>query len=100
MPRKMHTPEEIAAIGARTASIALASPRENGYIESYSARPRDELLDGEIFCTLAESRTVIESCRRFNNTLRPHGSLGSRLPAPEVFIPKSARTAAIARGRQ
>ena len=40
---------------------------------------------------------VIESWRRFYNTLRPHGSLGYRPPAPEVFIPQSARAAALPR---
>ena len=39
----------IAAVGARTAYIAPGSPWENGYIESFNARIRDELLDGEIF---------------------------------------------------
>ena len=56
---------------------------------------RDELLDGEIFYTLAEARVIVESWRRFYNTLRPHGSLGYRPPAPEVFIPHSARAAAL-----
>ena len=55
----------------------------------------DELLNGEIFYTLAEARIVIKSWRRFYNTRRPHGSLGYRPPAPEVFIPQSARAAAL-----
>ena len=54
-----------------------------------------ELLDGEIFYTLAEARIVIESWRRFYNTRRPHGSPGYRPPAPKVFIPQSARAAAL-----
>ena len=85
----------ITAVGARTAYIAPGSPWENGYIESFNARIRDELLDGEIFYTLAEARVIVESWRRFYNTLRPHGSLGYRPPAPEVFIPQSARAAAL-----
>ncbi len=44
----------------------------------------------EIFYTLAEARILIESWRRFYNSGRPHGSLGYRPPAPEVFIPQSA----------
>ena len=80
----------ITAVGARTAYIAPGSPWENGYIESFNARIRDELLDGEIFYTLAEARVIVESWRRFYNTLRPHGSLGYRPPAPEVFIPQSS----------
>ena len=42
----------IAAVGAKTAYIAPGSPWENGYVESFNARIRDELLDGEIFYSL------------------------------------------------
>ncbi len=87
----------IAAVGARTAYIEPGSPWENGYVESFNARIRDELLNGEIFYSLAEARVVVESWRRFYNTLRPHGSLGYRPPALEVFIPQSARAAALPR---
>ena len=78
--------EWIAAVGARTAYIAPGSPWENGFIESFNARLRDELLNGEIFYTLAEARIIIESWRRHYNTVRPHGSLGYKPPAPEVFV--------------
>ena len=47
--------EWIAAVGAKTAYIEPGSPWENGYIESFNARLRDELLNGEIFYTLARS---------------------------------------------
>jgi len=80
----------IAAVGANTAYIAPGSPWENGFIESFNARLRDELLDGEVFTTLAEARIVIESWRRHYNTVRPHSSLGYRPPAPEVFLPTFA----------
>jgi putative transposase len=56
--------------------------------------PKAELLDGEIFYSLAEARIVIESWRRHYNTERPHGSLGYKPPAPEVFIPALAARAA------
>jgi putative transposase len=79
--------EWITAVGAKTAYIAPGSPWENGFIESFNARLRDELLDGEIFYSLKEATIVIESWRRHYNTLRPHGSLGYRPPAPEVFVP-------------
>ena len=86
--------EWIAAVGAKTAYIAPGSPWENGFIESFNARLRDELLDGEIFYSLKEAKIVIESWRRHYNTLRPHGSLGYKPPAPEVFVPAlSARVA-------
>ena len=45
----------VTAVGARTASIEPGSPWENGYIESFNARFRDELLDGEIFYSLKEA---------------------------------------------
>jgi putative transposase len=86
--------EWITAVGAKTAYIAPGSPWENGFIESFNARLRDELLDGEIFYSLKEAKIVIESWRRHYNTMRPHGSLGYKPPAPEVFVPAMrARTA-------
>jgi hypothetical protein len=54
--------------------------RERGYL-------RDELLDGEIFYSLREAQILIESWRRHYNTVGPHGALGYRPPAPEVFLP-------------
>src|SRR6266567_4435130 len=66
------------------------SPWENGYIESFNARLRDELLNGEIFYTLREAQIVIESWRRHYNTIRPHASIGYKPPAPEVFLPAFA----------
>src|SRR5207237_3123818 len=67
------------------------SPWENGYIESFNARLRDELLNGEIFYTLREAQIVIESWRHHYNTIRPHASIGYKPPpAPEVFVPAFA----------
>src|SRR5215203_2836357 len=78
--------EWIGAVGAKTAYIAPGSPWENGYVESFNARLRDELLNGEIFYTLREAQVVIESWRRRYNAIRPHASLGYKAPAPEVFV--------------
>ena len=78
--------EWIAAVGAKMAYIEPGSPWENGYVESFNARLRDELLDGEIFYTLREAQIVIESWRRHFNAIRPHESLGYKPPAPEVFV--------------
>jgi transposase InsO family protein len=86
--------EWITAVGAKTAYIAPGSPWENGFIESFNARLRDELLDGEIFYSLKEAKIVIESWRRHYNTVRPHGSLGYKPPAPEVFVPAMSMRAA------
>ena len=77
----------ITAVGARTVYIEPGSPWENGYVESFNARLRDELLNGEIFYSLREAQILIESWRRHYNTVRPHASLGYRPPAPEVFVP-------------
>src|ERR687897_861851 len=82
--------EWITAVGAKTAYIAPGSPWENGFIESFNARLRDELLDGEIFYSLREAEIVIESWRRHYNGVRPHASLGFRPPAPQGFVPAFA----------
>ncbi|MBT8459134.1 MAG: IS3 family transposase [Rhodobacteraceae bacterium] len=76
----------IAAVGARTAYIEPGSPWENGYVESFNARFRDELLNGEIFYSLREAQIIIEKWRRHYNTVRPHSALGYRPPAPETII--------------
>ena len=81
----------IGAVGAKTAYITPGSPWENGFIESFNARLRDELLDGEIFYTLREAEIVIESWRRHYNAVRPHASIGYRAPAPEVLCPPGSR---------
>ena len=74
----------IAGVGAKTAFIEKASPWENGYVESFNGKLRDELLNSEIFYTLKEAQVLIEAWRRHYNTIRPHSSLGYRPPAPEV----------------
>ncbi|TXN21354.1 integrase core domain-containing protein, partial [Methylobacterium sp. WL19] len=58
----------------------------NGYCESFNAKLRDELLNGEVFYTLKEASVVIEQWRRHYNSIRPHSSLGYQPPAPEVVI--------------
>jgi transposase InsO family protein len=82
--------EWIRAVGTKTAYIERGSPWENGYIESFNARLRDELLDGEIFYSLREAQIVIESWRRHYNRIRPHASLDYKPPAHEVFVPALA----------
>ena len=77
----------IAAVGARTAYIEPGSPWENGYVESFNARLRDELLDGEVFHSLREAQILIEQWRRHYNTKRPHSALGYKPPAPESIVP-------------
>jgi transposase InsO family protein len=66
--------------------IQPGSPWENGYIESFNGRLRDEFLNGEIFYTLLEAQVLIERWRRYYNTKRPHSALGYRPPAPEAVL--------------
>ncbi len=72
-------------VGVTTLFIEPGSPWENGYVESFNARLRDELLNGELFYTLREAQVVIERWRRHYNTFRPHSSLEYRPPAPEAI---------------
>ncbi len=67
------------------------SPWENGDAESFNARFRDGLLDGEIFHSLREAQIIIENRRRLYNTKRPHSARGSRPPASETIIPMDQR---------
>jgi putative transposase len=67
--------EWIAAVGAKTAYIEPGSPWENGYIESFNARLRDELFNSEIFYSLREARIIIGSWRCHYDAVRPHASL-------------------------
>ena len=60
--------------------------RENGYVESFNGKLRDELLNAELFNTLLEARVLIEQWRVHYNRLRPHSSLGYRPPAPEAIV--------------
>ena len=76
-------------LGVTTLFIEKASPWENGDNESFNGKLRDELLNGEIFYTLAEAKVLIEAWRRHYNTERPHSSLGYRPPAPEALVPPS-----------
>ena len=62
----------IAAVGAKTAYIEPGSPWENGHVESFNARFRDEMLNREIFYSLREAQIIIEGWRKYYNTRRPH----------------------------
>ena len=76
----------ITGVRASTAFIEPGSPWENGYVESFNGKLRDELLNTEVSDTLAEAKVLIEQWRRHYNTVRPHSSLGYRPPAPEVVL--------------
>jgi transposase InsO family protein len=80
-------------VEVQTLFIEPGSPWENGYIESFNGKLRDELLDRELFDTLLEAKVLIERWRRHYNTVRPHSSLGYRPPAPEAIQPCSLTSA-------
>ena len=74
-------------VGTQTLFIEPGSPWENGYIESFNGKMRDELLRREIFDTLLEAQVLVQQWRREYNHRRPHSALGYRPPAPEVVLP-------------
>ena len=73
-------------LGVKTLFIEPGSPWENGYIESFNGKLRDELMNREIFTTLEEAKVLIEQWRREYNQVRPHSSLGYRPPVPETIL--------------
>ena len=82
-------------VGVKTLFIEPGSPWENGYVESFNGKLRDELLNGEIFYTLKEAQSLVQAWRRKYNQLRPHSSLGYRPPAPKATLlqPATLRSA-------
>jgi transposase InsO family protein len=86
----MFRPWRLRDLGVHTLFIEPGSPWENGYIESFNGKLRDEKLNGEIFYTLKEAQVLIEQWRIEYNTVRPHSALQYRPPAPEAIQPLSA----------
>lgn len=70
----------LASIGTDTLFVEPGAPWENGYIESFNSRLRDELLNGELFLGLAEARYLVEAWRVEYNTDRPHSALNYQTP--------------------
>ena len=73
--------------GVKTLYIEPGSPWENGYIESFNGKLRDELLNREVFDTILEAKVLVSRSRRDYNHSRPHSSLGYRPPAPVTMMP-------------
>jgi putative transposase len=67
--------------GVKLDFIRPGQPVENGYIESFNGRLRDECLNGEVFFNLADAREKLERWRRDYNEKRPHSALADRTPA-------------------
>ena len=76
----------LSQLGVKTLFIKRGSPWENGYIESFNGKMRDELLKREVFTTLKEAQVLIEEWRREYNQVRPYSSLGYQPPAPEAVL--------------
>jgi len=76
------------SLGVNTLYIEPGSPWENGYLESFNGKLRDELLNGEIFDTLLEAQVLVERWRIHYNMVRPHSALNYRPPAPEADQPR------------
>jgi len=83
----------IAAVGAKTAYIEPGSPWEHGDCESFNARFRDALLNGEMFYSLPEAQILIEQWRTHSNT--PSRDIATQCPAGQW----SGRTALRATAR-
>jgi transposase InsO family protein len=77
----------LTEMGVRTLFIEPGSPWENGYIESFNGKLRDELLNREIFTTLTEAQVLIAQWRMEYNQVRPHSARGHKPPAPEAKMP-------------
>ena len=77
----------LGRVGVEMLFIEPGSPWENGYNESFNGKLRDELLNGEIFYSLAEAAVLVEQWRREYNTVRPHSACGGFPPAPEAIEP-------------
>jgi len=73
-------------LGVKTLFIEKGSPWENGYIESFNGKLRDELLNREIFTTLEEARVLIGQWKTEYNHVRPHSAKNYRPPAPEAIM--------------
>ena len=84
--------EWLGRVEVKTLYIEPGSPWENGYVESFNGKLRDELLNREVFDTLLEAKALIEDWRKEYNHVRPHSSLGYPPPAPEAILPASSST--------
>jgi putative transposase len=76
----------LSRLGVKTLFIERGSPWENGYIESFNGKMRDELLNREIFTTLEEAMVLIEQWRKEYNQIRPHSAKNYNPPAPEAIL--------------
>ena len=76
----------LSRVGVKTLFIEPGSPWENGYIESFNGKLRDELLKRDVFCTLPQAKVFIDQRIKVYIQIRPHSSIGYLPPAPEAKI--------------
>ena len=81
----------LSRLSVKPLFIEPGSPWENGYIESFNGKMRDELLAREIFYSLKEAQVLIEMWSKHYNTVRPHSSLGYQPPVPAAFISRPSQ---------
>ena len=76
----------LGRVGVKTLFIQPGSPWENGYVESFNGKLRDEFLNREVFYTLWEVQVLAEQWRQEYNQIRPHSALGFKPSAPETLL--------------
>ena len=74
--------------GVKPLYIEPGSPWENGYVESFNGKLRDECLNEEIFWSRGEAQVILDGFRKEFNRERPHRSLGQRTPAEVAANPE------------
>lgn len=82
--------------GVRWHYIAPGKPQQNGFIESFNGRMRDEVLNDTLFRSLSHARLVLAAWRRDYNEERPHSRLGWMTPTAFASVPsgEAGRSAA------
>jgi putative transposase len=81
--------------GIETAYIAPGSPWENAYVESFNGKLRDELLNRELFTSLAEAKLLASEYRAQYNHRRPHSALGYQTPAEFAAVQLASGSATL-----
>ena len=75
----------LSDVSVITTYIEPGSPWENGFIESFNSRMRDQFLNGELFGNMYEAKVLTNRWVHYYNTVRPHSSLSGKTPAPQSY---------------
>ena len=92
--------EWTATCDAQMRYVKPGSPWQNGCVESFHDKMRDEFLQMETFITVAEARVLLENWRMQYNQIRPHSSLGYLTPEAFAAIPCGADSASLHQPRK